>query len=134
MKQLDTFIEKMSSSASDQIVEALRQVVQDFNSKLTEKFDQNFKDLNDAVGKMLEWQMEYREQLSLLSRETREVVKSLELSKNAMATIAEKSEAIPATMQNLEALLVAQKTQLEALDANLVAVAEARQRAVEAGA
>ena len=132
MKQLDTFIEKMSSSASDQIVEALRQVVQDFNSKLTEKFDQNFKDLNDAVGKMLEWQMEYREQLSLLPRETREVVKSLELSKNAMATIAEKSEAIPATMQNLEALLVAQKTQLEALDANLVAVAEARQRAVEA--
>lgn len=131
-QQLGAFLQKVSSSASDQIVEALRQVIQDFNAKFTEQFGENFKNLNDAVGKMVEWQKEYREHLILLEKQYKEAVQTLEQCKTAMKTISEKSEAIPEAMKKLEELLAAQKAQIEAMDANLSAVAEARQKAVDA--
>ena len=131
-KQFEIFLEKMSSAATDQLVDALRQVIQDFNAKITEQFGDNFKQLNDAVGQLLEWQKEYREQIIQLDGHYKEAVQLLEQSKDAMTIISEKSEAIPVTMQKLEELLLAQKAQVDAMEAHLVAVANARDKAVQA--
>lgn len=50
-----------AKSATKAIVEALTNVVKDFNEKITEQFGDNFKQLNEAVGKLLDWQQEYKE-------------------------------------------------------------------------
>lgn len=51
---------KLSEMGSKALIEALRDVINDFNTKLTEQFGENFKQLNDAVGKLLIWQEQYK--------------------------------------------------------------------------
>ena len=53
---------------SKALVEALRDVVKDFNSKITEQFGDNFKELNTAVGRLLAWQDQYKEFLASTSQ------------------------------------------------------------------
>lgn len=131
-KQLDTFIEKMSHAASDQIIEALKNVITDFNNKLTEQFGENFKQLNEAVGKLVEWQKEYREHLVELESRYKAAVELLEQSKDAMVTIADTTQAIPKTMDNLDKLLTAQQVQIDDMDHHMETMAQTREKAVQA--
>lgn len=131
-KQLDIFIEKMSHAASDQIIEALKNVITDFNNQLTEQFGENFKQLNEAVGKLVEWQKEYREHLIDLEGRYKAAVELLEQSKNAMESIAGTTQAIPQTMNNLDKLLKAQQVQIDDMDHHMETMAQTREKAVEA--
>ena len=58
------FMAKMAENNSKALIEALREVIRDFNAKISEQFGDNFKQLNLAVGQMLEWQTKYRDQVS----------------------------------------------------------------------
>ena len=46
-------LQKLSEMGSKALVEALRDVIRDFNTKITEQFGDNFKQLNEAVAKLL---------------------------------------------------------------------------------
>lgn len=52
--------ESSAKSATKAIVEALTNVVHNFNQKITEQFGDNFKQLNESVGRLLTWQEEYK--------------------------------------------------------------------------
>jgi uncharacterized protein YdbL (DUF1318 family) len=65
-KSQEAFMERLAEMSSKTLVEALRGVIADFNAKITEQFGDNFKQLNDAVGKLLEWQRQYRDQMDIL--------------------------------------------------------------------
>ena len=58
-EKLDTsftqFAEKVSELGTKAIIEALEQVIRDFNNNLTEQFGENFKQLNQAVEKLVNW-------------------------------------------------------------------------------
>ena len=131
-KRLEDFAEQLSSAASNQLVEALRQVIHDLNTKISEELGENFKALNEAIGKLLTWQKEYQEQLSQLELRYKEAVQLLEQSNSAMTSIAEKSEAIPVAMKHLEDILVRQEEEIKELDAQLKTFADIRKQAVEA--
>ena len=64
--QLDDFTKSLSGAATSQIIEALKQVISDFNHNLTEQFGENFKELNSAIAKLLVWQDRYKEHLPKL--------------------------------------------------------------------
>ena len=130
--QLDIFIEKISHAASDQIIEALKNVITDFNNQLTEQFGENFKQLNEAVGKLVEWQKEYREHLIELEKRYKATVELLEQSKDAMVSIADTTQAIPQTMNSLDKLLKAQQVQIDDMDHHMETLAQTREKAVEA--
>jgi hypothetical protein len=53
-------LKKLSEMGSQALIEALRDVIRDFNDKITEQFGENFKQLNFAVGKLLVWQEQYK--------------------------------------------------------------------------
>lgn len=57
-------LQKLSEMGSASLVEALRDVIKDFNAKLSEQFGENFKQLNNAVGKLLVWQEQYKDHIS----------------------------------------------------------------------
>jgi hypothetical protein len=65
------FADKMREESTSAIIEALEQVVRDFNKNLTEQFGDNFKRLNEAVEKLLEWQQEYKSQVEVLTENSR---------------------------------------------------------------
>ena len=60
----DTFAERMTENNSRALVDALREVIHDFNARINEQFGDNFKHLNEAVEKLVLWQDQYRQQLT----------------------------------------------------------------------
>jgi uncharacterized coiled-coil DUF342 family protein len=66
------FMDRLAEMSSKALVEALRDVIKDFNAKINEQFGDNFKQLNEAVGRLLTWQDEYRRQLDELINIERE--------------------------------------------------------------
>ena len=58
------------------IIEALREVIKDFNTKITEQFGDNFKELNSAVSKLLSWQIQYKDELEIIKENQRASEKS----------------------------------------------------------
>lgn len=53
-------LDKISKSSSEELVKALQEVIKDFNAKINEQFGENFKQLNEAVAKLLVWQEQYK--------------------------------------------------------------------------
>lgn len=62
-QSMEDFIKNMAENNSKALIEALNEVIRDFNAKINEQFGENFKQLNEAVGKMLEWQERYKLQM-----------------------------------------------------------------------
>lgn len=54
-----SFAKNMAENNAKSFIEALTNTMNDFNTKLTEQFGENFKQLNLAVGRLLEWQENY---------------------------------------------------------------------------
>jgi hypothetical protein len=59
---------KLSEMGSKALVEALRDLIKDFNAKISEQFGENFKELNAAVGQLLVWQKQYKERSGISGR------------------------------------------------------------------
>lgn len=57
---LQEAIKTLSKGATEEIIKALQSVISDFNQNLTEQFGDNFKELNQACLKLVQWQEEYR--------------------------------------------------------------------------
>ena len=57
----DEFLDKMAKKNNEEFIKALNDSMRNLNQQLTEQFGDNFKELNYAVGKLLEWQKEYRQ-------------------------------------------------------------------------
>jgi methyl-accepting chemotaxis protein len=56
---MDQTMEKLAKGVTDEIIDALQGVISDFNNNLKEQFGENFKQLNEACLKLVEWQEKY---------------------------------------------------------------------------
>lgn len=62
-KDFQEFATTMAENNSKAFIQALEEVIRDFNNKLTEQFGDNFKQLNEAVGQTVQWQENYKTQM-----------------------------------------------------------------------
>jgi hypothetical protein len=93
----DNFAIKVAEDNSSALVTALSQVIRDFNTQLNEQFGDNFKQLNEAVTRVVDWQNQYTDQVEEMIGQfdrTLEGVKSCESSIRAMAELSESFGAI----------------------------------------
>jgi len=81
--ELSQYQTQMVDSTTQALIEALRQVMQDFNTKIDEQYGQNFKALHDAVGEMRIWQAENKDAMQDLIDHYQ---KSADLSKQSLQT------------------------------------------------
>ena len=114
------------------MINALEEVIKDFNAKINEQFGENFKQLNEAVGALLTWQENYKEHVESLTADFEEVRSGITQTKDAVVTIGEQSRAIPETMQTLKEVVQTIDHQISTLNAHLDAVAGLREKALEA--
>ena len=131
-QKLDEFAEMLSKSATEQVINALREVINDFNQNLTEQFGENFKELNAAVAKLVEWQENYRTQLEQMGQQYAVGVQAIVQTEASVAHISEKSKQIPVAMGELKSVLDTTQHQLGELKRHLEAFRDMRDRAVEA--
>ena len=131
-KELANFAEMLSKSATEQIIEALKTVIEDFNTNLTEQFGENFKALDASVKKLVLWQAEYRLQVELMSERYAESVTSLMETQTAVSGISKECEVIPAAMDQLREVVEVNQHQIAELQRHLEAFVAMRDAAVEA--
>jgi ABC-type transporter Mla subunit MlaD len=115
-KSQSDFMEKMAENNSKALIQALQEVIRDFNAKINEQFGENFKQLNSAVGQLLQWQDNYRIQLSELIEREKISATAMQLSAERFAEVVTKSDVFAATSEKLVTILEGLETQLENLD------------------
>jgi hypothetical protein len=96
---------KLSELGSKALVEALRDVIRDFNQKLAEQFGENFKQLNSAVGKLLTWQEQYKGIVETTVQKFGEVGALMAKATADYSALVEKSEAFTKAADDLKTLL-----------------------------
>lgn len=130
--KLDGFAEMMSKSATEQVIDALKEVIVEFNQRLTEQFGENFKRLDDSVQKLVDWQENYRLQLLHMIDLYSEGVTSINQTKDAVASVAQSTERIPTDMKKLGAVLEINQNQIERLADHLEVFVQMRDMAIKA--
>ena len=135
-KEFETFSQNVAKSitelATKELISSLTTVIENFNTQLSTQFGDNFKQLNEAVGKTVEWQEQYCQQMDKLADEFRLAAKSIDDSRDSLkniadssSTIADKSGSIVTSAAKLEPIL-------HTLNDQLGAFSDLRQKANDA--
>ncbi|KJS34414.1 MAG: hypothetical protein VR70_17760 [Rhodospirillaceae bacterium BRH_c57] len=131
-KDFQTFAEKIAEDNSQALIDALQEVIRDFNAKINEQFGENFKHLNEAVGKLLVWQENYRVHVETLTDRFEQAGAGIAAVEAATREIAAQSKAVPEAMSALGDMMEAALQQLDDLESHLEAFATLREKAVDA--
>ena len=126
------FAQEMAENNTKALMEALENVIKDFNQKITEQFGDNFKHLNQAVGRINDWQEQYRQQMDELAQEFRIAAESVEKSSQSLAAIADRSDAIVSSAEKLDPILIALQQQIGQIDTHLKAFSTIAENARDA--
>ena len=126
------FAEKVSEDGSKALIEALEEVMRDFNAKINEQFGDNFKQLNEAVYALLEWQKEHKQQVENLTEIFRETQKGIDLVKSNIELIENSTGKIPDQISKVENAFEATDKRMEELYTGLGSLSEMRSKAEEA--
>ena len=70
------FSNYMLEENSKAFIEALNKIIRDFNINLVETFGSNFKQLNEAVAKLLDWQEHYKDTIELTTENQKTIFNS----------------------------------------------------------
>jgi exonuclease VII small subunit len=101
-EDFNNVIETLTKSATSEIVDALREVISDFNNQLTEQFGENFKELNQAVHALVTWQDNYKTQLETMINQFDASVKAMQANEQAISSVSEQVSKIPEAMDQLQ--------------------------------
>lgn len=130
--KLQDFADMMSKSATEQVINALKEVIKNFNDDLVEQFGDNFKLLNEAVKELVIWQENYKVQIADMVEQYRLGVQAISSTEKSVAEISTESKAIPEAMANLKQVIELNQGELSKLENHLNAFKDIRDRAVEA--
>ncbi|QXO19041.1 hypothetical protein [Vibrio ostreae] len=131
-EKMDEFGNLLSKSATEQVINALKEVIVEFNDKLTEQFGENFKRLDESVKKLVDWQENYRYQLEDMAIKYQLGVDAISSTEKSLASINERAESIPVTMEKLHQVMELGHGQVTELEHRLEAFKDLRDKAVEA--
>lgn len=129
---LKEFSEMLSKSATEQVIQALKDVITDFNKNLTEQFGENFKALDASVKKLVDWQENYRVQLEEMDKQYNQSVQAISEIEKSVTNINTESKEIPVTMNLLKTVLETNQHQIQELANHLEAFKDVKEQAVQA--
>jgi hypothetical protein len=118
------FAQKLADNNSKALIQALQQVIRDFNTKISEQFGENFKQLNVAVGRLLQWQESYRSQMSEMVQQQSLTSANMSQATERYAALVGKAETFSAISSQLSNLLTGLETQRTHLEGTLRSLAE----------
>ena len=129
ISEFKNFSSHMIENNQKVFIEALREVIKDFNEKITEQFGENFKALNAAVEKLVVWQQQYKDELDQLKETQSQVAKDLSNSADNLVKIVSSSTSFVDSanalkeqvdlLSNNREVLIAQQTSLESVLNNM---------------
>jgi len=106
---LDDFANTLAENNSAAFIEALEGAVREFNDKISQQFGENFAQLNDAVGRLLEWQEQYRLQLNSMIELFADIEHRLKQASSEIGDVAEQTQSLARVSEQQAEWLEAQK-------------------------
>lgn len=95
----------MAQDGSTALIDALREVIRDFNTKISEQFGENFKHLNASVEKLVIWQQQYKNELDNLQSLQKSSTDDLRAASAGLASFIDKAASFSQTADALESTL-----------------------------
>lgn len=113
------FMQKLAENNSKALIIALQEVIRDFNTKITDQFGDNFRQLNEAVGAMLEWQDQYRGQVSEMIDQQSRTAENMEIATSRYEDLIGKAVTFNTVSESLGGLLHGLEGQREQITTSL---------------
>lgn len=132
VESFEGFAATMAKTNSEALIEALNDVVRDFNVKITEQFGENFKHLNSAIGELLQWQENYRTEVAELQRQFHLCLEGVNAADSSLTAIADSTHSVVEAAERLEQLLGAYDAYQSQISGSLQAFAGLSDRAQNA--
>jgi len=115
---------QLSKGATQEIIDALQNVIRDFNNNLTEQFGGNFDKLNQAVFKLVEWQDKYKQHIEDMESRLENSTSSIESAKDSIVKIAEANREITRVYDGLSEIIETSQVHIDKLQKNLQLLSE----------
>lgn len=129
--EMNIVTQTLAKSATEAIIEALKDVISDFNNNLTEQFGENFKELNRAVFELVTWQENYKQQIHDMTQQYQLGVQAIDNTKTAIISIENSAQAIPNLIGQLDDVIDDNQNKLNELTKHLQTFADIRDKAVQ---
>jgi ABC-type transporter Mla subunit MlaD len=115
--------QQMADANSKALVTALETLLKDFNQQIGAQYGENFQQLNEAVGQMLQWQENYKEELEALLNEQRANGQVLDKATEAYKTMVEHTQSFNVVADTLGEVMSGLQQQSESLGSYLDSLA-----------
>jgi hypothetical protein len=122
-RSLDEFGRTVAENNSRALIDALKDVIREFNDKISEQFGENFKKLNQAVGQILVWQERYRQQMAEMIEQQQITSQNMATATERYQRLMERAEAFDAVARSMGALIEGLDAQRRQLDDSLTSPA-----------
>ena len=100
-KEFATYMAEENSKA---FIEALNKTIKDFNNNLIESFGSNFKQLNEAVIKLVDWQEHYKEKIESTTENQRVIFDSFTGIEKELQTFSSETKNINSIVTELSTI------------------------------
>jgi len=111
-----TFAEASGEALGKALVEELKTTIREFNENLAEQLGENFKHLNEALGRLLQWQEDYKHQMDELKMSINEAIASIKNTAEAVQKIENATSQIPQNIQKIQEVVEVLDKQIAILD------------------
>ena len=122
-RSLDEFGRTVAENNSRTLIHALKDVIREFNEKISEQFGENFKQLNDAVGQILVWQERYRQQMAEMIEQQQIASQNMATATGRYQSLVERAEAFDRVARSLGVLVEGLDAQRKQLNESLGSLA-----------
>ncbi len=129
--RLDEALNKLSVDASAQIVAALESAIREFNTGVSEQLGGNFAQLNDAVGRLVVWQQQYRVQLDADRELLAQSESLLRACQNQNTLLQEGQQQLQASLAAAAPVMAGLHAQTESLQTQLQRYGQAGESALQ---
>jgi len=128
---LTNYQQKMADANAKALVNAISAVMSEFNTKINEQYGENFRQLNESVVAMLEWQQTYRQQLDDLITEQERSAGLMKEASNSFEYMVRNANAFNGISESLQELLTGLETQRLNIHSQLGSLADMVNNAAE---
>ncbi len=90
-QSMDTFMKSLAEQGTQTLVQALENLVRDFDSRINAQLGESFHQLNDALGKVLVWQEAYQTQMTNMVALQKEATGLLDPISRGLGALSERS-------------------------------------------
>ena len=125
------FAKTMAENNNKAFIQALNESMKDLNAQLTEQFGENFKELNRAVFKLVEWQENYKDIVIEVTETQKMIFAGMDKMKDDINSFANTGAKVVTIAESLNDTIDNTNRQSEELNRHLTSMAELNRTATE---